>query len=343
METRANYALIGAFTLAVIVGAFGFVLWFSGADKSVARKTYRMVFTSSVSGLSRGASVLFNGLKVGEVTSIGLAEDPRIVNALIDVDARTPIKRDTLARLESTGLTGVASVALSGGPASFPPIEKGADGSLPTINAEPSQLQNIIETLQNLSGKVDGLIARADSLLNENSQSITNTVKNVEKVTQAFADNSDGVKDLMAGLGSVGREMQPFAESLGRNAGSVDTIATNMSELSAKLNKSADKIDGVLAGAQNLVGSPGSKGMFDDIGAAAKSIRKLADNLDQRTKDITTGFNKITGPGLRAIESLTADGRRAVDEVNRATKSIQKNPQQFLFGAKPDVPEYSAR
>ena len=28
METRANYVLIGLFTLAVIVGAFGFVYWF---------------------------------------------------------------------------------------------------------------------------------------------------------------------------------------------------------------------------------------------------------------------------------------------------------------------------
>ena len=28
METRANYVLIGAFTLAVIAAAFGFVLWF---------------------------------------------------------------------------------------------------------------------------------------------------------------------------------------------------------------------------------------------------------------------------------------------------------------------------
>ena len=29
METRANYVLIGLFTLAVIVGAFGFVYWFN--------------------------------------------------------------------------------------------------------------------------------------------------------------------------------------------------------------------------------------------------------------------------------------------------------------------------
>ena len=31
METRANYLLIGVFTLAVIFGAFGFVWWFQRA------------------------------------------------------------------------------------------------------------------------------------------------------------------------------------------------------------------------------------------------------------------------------------------------------------------------
>ncbi|MGB7045919.1 MAG: MCE family protein, partial [Methylocella sp.] len=61
METRANYALIGVFTLAVIAAAFGFVLWFSGAEKPGGRKTYKIIFNGSVSGLTNGGAVLFNG------------------------------------------------------------------------------------------------------------------------------------------------------------------------------------------------------------------------------------------------------------------------------------------
>src|SRR5476649_967626 len=100
METKANYVLIGAFTLAVIVGAFMFVLWFSGASNTAEHKTYRIVFTGSVSGLSRGSTVLFNGLNVGAVTTIGiLAKDPSKVAAFIDIAGGTPIKTDTKARL----------------------------------------------------------------------------------------------------------------------------------------------------------------------------------------------------------------------------------------------------
>ena len=77
METRANYALIGLFTLAVIAAAFGFVYWFSGGDRGQARQSVRIVFSGSVSGLSKGSVVLFNGIRVGEVTDISLLpEDP---------------------------------------------------------------------------------------------------------------------------------------------------------------------------------------------------------------------------------------------------------------------------
>jgi phospholipid/cholesterol/gamma-HCH transport system substrate-binding protein len=77
METRANYALIGLFTLAIIAAAFGFVMWFSGAEKPGGRNTYKIVFTGSVSGLSVGGWVLFNGVRVGEVSKIDLMpQDP---------------------------------------------------------------------------------------------------------------------------------------------------------------------------------------------------------------------------------------------------------------------------
>src|ERR1700739_4524517 len=128
METRANYVLIGLFTLAVIAGGFLFVMWFSGLGKGAQHKTYEVVFTGSVSGLSRGSLVNFNGLRVGEVNSISFfPNDPSRVAATIDVIAETPIKSDTKAHLESQGLTGVAALALTGESSSAPPLEPGPD------------------------------------------------------------------------------------------------------------------------------------------------------------------------------------------------------------------------
>src|SRR5687768_15795791 len=108
METRANYVLIGLFTLAVIVGAFGFVYWFSNNAGSAVRTTYRVVFQGPIGGLRTGAAVVFNGIRVGEVTSLGLdPKDPKQAVATISVDAGTPVRTDSQVGLDFQGLTGI--------------------------------------------------------------------------------------------------------------------------------------------------------------------------------------------------------------------------------------------
>src|ERR1044072_4687361 len=116
METRAPFVVVGAFVLAAIAGAVGFVYWLTTSGALGPRATYHVEFEGSVPGLLVGAAVLFNGIRVGEVTELGLAADsPRRVNATISVSSTTPVRSDTKVGLEFQGLTGVPVVALEGG------------------------------------------------------------------------------------------------------------------------------------------------------------------------------------------------------------------------------------
>ena len=104
METRANYVLIGAFTLAAVVGAFLFVMWIAGYGRRAATGLTRLSSTARSPGLSNGANVSFNGIKVGEVTHLTFSRsDPHQVVADIDVSSDAPIDRNTKARLETAG------------------------------------------------------------------------------------------------------------------------------------------------------------------------------------------------------------------------------------------------
>ena len=338
METRARFALIGAFTLAIFAGAFGFVIWFSGSGKPSNLIAYRLVFTSSVSGLSRGAPVLFNGLRVGEVKAIDLGDDPSQVFAQIEVDRRTPVKTDTKARLEYQGLTGAAAVALSGGSAAAPRLATREDGGPSTIIAESSEFQNILQSLQGLSAKLDGVLDKADHLLADNQQALSNTARNIEAFSQALADSSGEITQVMTGLSDASRAIRPFFDALSRNSGDVDAILDNAKGLTAKLNAAADKVGGVLDGAQAFLGTPGSKSTFDDVGDAARSIKRLADNLDVRTRDIASGLKSFTGGGLKQYEALAADGRKTLDTINKTVESLKNDPQQIIFGAKKKTP-----
>jgi phospholipid/cholesterol/gamma-HCH transport system substrate-binding protein len=538
METRANYVLIGAFTLAVIAGGFLFVLWFTGLGKHNQHQTFEVVFTGSVSGLQRGALVTFNGLRVGEVTSIGFfPNDPSRVAAMIDVTDNTPVKSDTKARLESQGLTGVATLALTGESSSAAPLQPGADGAPAIIKAERSDFQNLLETVERISGKADDVLTKVNKVIDDNSGAIGDTLHNVDEFSKALNENSAGLKTFLASVSDLGQKLAPlsdklqtlssdvdnvvkavdpskvkdlvsnvddfstalarnkgnvdsifanaasvakrldgtsqkldatldnlssfsstlannkanidsvladtaalakklgdtpdklnaaldevkdlakavdrgkvativndvagftqtisrnqgnidslladsaglakrlngtsqkldnaldqvgdlakafdhtkiasavdnvtaFTDTLNQNRGNVDRALKNASELAAKLNGSADQIDGLLHSLQGLIGSSDTQGAISDIGGAARSIRRLADNLDQRVKDISGGLSRFSNNGLREYEALAVDGRRTINDIDRFVHSLSNNPSQVIFGAKPSLPDY---
>jgi phospholipid/cholesterol/gamma-HCH transport system substrate-binding protein len=356
METRANYALIGGFTLAVIASAFLFVFWFSGSGKPTGLTVYKVVFTGSISGLSRGGSVLFNGVRVGEVTAIEFVpQDPSRVSALIDIDARVPVRADTKARLEYTGFTGIASVALTGGDVNAPalPNEPGKGPSV--LIADRSDFQDLLETAQRIAGKASDFLDKSNKFIDDSSGPLNTSVKNIEKFSDALAANSDGVKDFFAAMADIGKTIKPLAAKLEDLAKDSDTvvkavdpenvksIVKDFAALSAKLNNSADKVDTVLTNLNGLLATGDSKGMFGEISEAAKSIHRLADDLDVRTKEIAANVTKFTGSGLKQYEALAVDGRKTLEEINQAVRSIENNPTQFLFGKKQTVPEYSSQ
>jgi phospholipid/cholesterol/gamma-HCH transport system substrate-binding protein len=304
METRANYALIGVFTLAVIAAAFGFVLWSSGAEKPGGRTTYKIIFMGSISGLSEGGFVLFNGVRVGTVTKIDLLQqDPSRVYALIEVDAKAPVRADTRARLEYAGLTGVASVALTGGALDAPPLPATKGPAI--IVADRSDYQDLVETARRVATQASDFFTKTNRLIDDNSASITASVKNAEKFFDALAANSDGLKDFMGAIADVGKSIKP---------------------LTAKLDALAGDADNVVKG---------------EVAAAAKSIKKAADDLDSRMKEIAANINRFSGSGLRQYEALAVDGRKTLEQFNQAVRSLENNPQQFLFGKSSQIPEYS--
>jgi len=329
METRANYVLIGFFTLLVMAGAVLFVLWAAGRD-SRALVPYRIIFSGSVSGLSRGAAVLYNGLKIGEVTSIALnPSDPSTVVAFVSVDSATPINKDTRARLEFQGLTGVASVQMTGGRPDSERLIVDDFANPPTIIAERSDYQDLIESAQRLSRRADQVLEAAERLFSTNADAVKNSISNVETFSRALADNSGTVTTLL----SEGREAA-------QNVAALSAQARDMIE---RLNETASRLDSLLKGADELVNSGALKQSLAEFGEAARSARLLAENLDRRSEEVAKGFDVATGKGLRDLEGLVIDGRKTLNEISRTLREFDRNPQKLLFGAPPAIPDYHGK
>jgi phospholipid/cholesterol/gamma-HCH transport system substrate-binding protein len=190
MERKAHYALIGLFTFAVVAGAFGFIFWLhhsSGKKQAVA---YRVIFDSSVSGLQVGGNVLFNGIRVGEVTTLRLDPDkPSQVVAMLAVNKSTPIRSDTRVGLEFAGLTGVASVSLKGVSATTPLIEK-EEGEPPTLKADASASQDMMQAAREVLNKAEEVIAA-------NQEALHQAITDIASFSASLARNTNNVDSIM--------------------------------------------------------------------------------------------------------------------------------------------------
>lgn len=188
METRAPYVVVGAFVLAAIVAGFGFVYWLNNAGGIGKRDTYQLVFNGPVPGLLVGAAVLFNGIRVGEVTSLELVADrPHDVHARVAVAANTPVRADTKVTLDFQGLTGVPVISLEGGEsANAPPV------SGPLIadkDAGRSMTQAARDALR-----------RVDTVLSDNAAPLHDAITNIGTFADALARNSSRLDGIVTGL-----------------------------------------------------------------------------------------------------------------------------------------------
>jgi len=237
METRANYVLIGAFTLAVIAAAFGFVLWFQSLHTTKQRSPLRVVFEGPASGLRNGGSVNFNGIRIGEVMSVKL-DNPRRVVALAMVENSAPIRRDTLVGLEFQGLTGVAAISLKGGDEAAPPVPLDEDG-VPVLSADPNALQDVTEAIRSTLQNVNRIVA-------DNQESVKNSLRNLETFTAALARNSEKIDNVMLKVDGVMGKADSLMMGLNSIAGGTGGELSAMVKAIKDLADDFDKRSGAL-------------------------------------------------------------------------------------------------
>jgi phospholipid/cholesterol/gamma-HCH transport system substrate-binding protein len=265
METKANYVLIWFFTLGILAGMFGFVHWFRSIGKATVSANYHVVFQGPVGGLRTGASVLFNGMRVGEVSDLQLNRlDPKQVIATIKIDANTPVRSDTVVGLDFQGLTGIANIALKGGDPAAGPLPDGGDG-MAVLTAD-------VAATQDISAAVREVLRKVDTFITNNSEQVHTSLVNIEAFTETLKKNSEKIDRIMDGAD--------------RAVASADRVF-----------QSADK---AMKGIEKLTGN-GDEDRPGEISETLKSYRTLADDLDKKT---LRNFDALLADGRRTLLTI---------------------------------------
>ncbi len=306
MEIKSNNILIGFSTLIVLILILGFSLWISRVQLDRQYAYYKIVFSGSVSGLSKSGPVQFNGLPVGRVIDLSLAErDPSKVIAIIQVDARTPVKQDSIAQLEASGITGLAVVQLTGGNPGSKLLREVSNETYPVIKGAPSTLQELAKAAPETLANANRLISDLGKVVQANQESINSTLQNIDKLSSALAGSSDDMRRAIK----------------------------NISEASRNLKELSHSADGLV---QN-----DAKAFIADARQTSASYRQLADTLDKLVKTNGPAIDRLTNNGLDQLPQLIREMRSLVGSLDRVVTRAQDDPARFLIGN--NVPEVKAK
>jgi phospholipid/cholesterol/gamma-HCH transport system substrate-binding protein len=298
VETRANYVLIGAFTLVVSIGLLLFGLWAAKYSSERSWQEYQVVFREAVTGLSIGSPVQYNGIAVGSITKLSLApEDPSQVIARIRLDSNTPVKTDTRAKLAITSLTGPSIIQLSGGSPQSQMLTTADTRDAPVIQTAPSALQNITDTANRIVERLDQVLS------DENVASINATLKNLQNISGDISDREAGVQALLVSA-------RDAANSLNKTLTTADGTLKRFDENVVKeLPATLDKLDSALA-----------------------KIDSTAGNADALLGENRQAINSFANEGLAQLGPTLNELRGLIRDLRRVSDRLDSNPARYLLG-----------
>ena len=177
METDKHYFIEGLFIIVFSIAAAIFAVWL-GSPGRHDDVLYRIHFSESVSGLTVGDPVSYQGVDVGTVKSINIDPDnSRLVYVDVRLRKETPVKTGTRASLALKGITGVVYIELSGGdPAAKTLLSITPPDKIPEIPSEKSPLRAMLDELPKLVEKFGALEDQVKKVVT-NAGALTDKVK----------------------------------------------------------------------------------------------------------------------------------------------------------------------
>ena len=311
METRSNYVMVGAVTVALLAGVLLFIVWLAGLS-SKQTKCYDIYFSQAVGGLNKGSNVTFSGVPVGQVQRISLLPNrPEFVWVRIEVDQQTPVLQGTTAQIHGVGFTGVSEIQLAGAERGRPAIEQLGPQGCPVVPASSGGISALLKSAPELIARIQRLTERLPELLSDKNQnSISDILENIDATTAELRKHAPEMGDTIAEI-----------KVASHNAG---VAANNVAALSANANQ--------------LVTQDGRPAM-QNLNKALASVQQATDNLNAMLSDARPGVQSFTKDTLPEANRLVHDLRDLSKSLEAVSNRVN---QQGIGGAlgPPKLPDY---
>jgi phospholipid/cholesterol/gamma-HCH transport system substrate-binding protein len=311
MENRSNQILVGSVVLALILATILFTIWLArigdGSDKP-----YDIFFAQSVEGLTRGSSVSYSGVPVGQINEIALVPDnPEFVRVRILVDSDVPILEGTVATIAGIGFTGVSQISLGGGLQGADPIDDEGPEGAPVIPTRPGAIGELLNSAPVLLERLTTLTERLTELLGDRNQnSIAAILANTQALTEELAARGPEISATLTETRLAIRQVGDATREIGELANTTD----------------------------NLLGSEG-QALMGDMRTAVSSAERSMAALDRTISAAEPGLNAFSQQTVPEIGQLVRDLRELSDTMTALSQRVNREGAGSLVGTT-QLPDY---
>jgi phospholipid/cholesterol/gamma-HCH transport system substrate-binding protein len=314
METRSNYIMVGAVTVALLAGVLLFIVWLAGLSNK-ATKCYDIYFSEAVGGLNKGSNVTFSGVPVGQVSRISLLPSrPEFVWVRIQVDEQTPVLQGTTAQIHGVGFTGVSEIQLAGAARGRPAISQAGPQGCPVVPASTSGLGALLNSAPELIDRIQRLTERLTELLSDKNQnSISDILENIDRTSKVLADRAPEMADAMG-------QVRIAAHNAGIAAANVAALTANTNRLVTEQGRPA----------------------VDNLNKTIVSARQAADNLNAMISDARPGVQNFSKSTLPQANQLVHDLRDLTQSLKAVSDRVNHQGIGGALGPE-KLPDYKPR
>lgn len=353
METRANYVIVGVFTLAAILAAFAFVYWTAQIGDRGETAELRVRIQGSASGLGPGSLVLFNGVKVGVVKRVYFdRNDPNAAIATTEIDKTTPLTKSTQADIGIASLAGQVNIELKGANPKEPNLleEAEKEGRTAEIVANPSAVNNLLQTAQNIFTRADRVLSDLEGFTKDVRGPLTQTVKNAQTFSDALAKNADGIDKFLTAVSALSDELKDVSGKLDGtlkaaegllnavDKDKIKSIVANVDTVTGNLKETSQQLDGVIKNVDTAVGSvndfakrtQGTLAKVDNVldgidpaqvRVALANIQSASENANKAAADIAKVTDKFADR-VDDIDETIKDAKQLASRLNDASVRV---------------------
>jgi phospholipid/cholesterol/gamma-HCH transport system substrate-binding protein len=314
METRSNYIMVGAVTVALLAGVLLFIVWLAGLSNKTT-KCYDIYFSEAVGGLNKGSNVTFSGVPVGQISRISLLPSrPEFVWVRIEVEEQTPVLQGTTAQIHGVGFTGVSEIQLAGAARGRPPISQAGPQGCPVVPASTSGLGALLNSAPELIDRIQRLTERLTELLSDKNQnSISDILENIDRTSKVLADRAPQMADAIG-------EVRIAAHNAGIAAANVAALTDNTNRLVTEQGRPA----------------------VDNLNKTIISARQAADNLNGMISDARPGVQNFSKSTLPQANQLVHDLRELTQSLKAVSDRVNHQGIGGALGPE-KLPDYKPR